>query len=136
MGLIQIGGSIVAGPPQGASPCRDRSVLNVALALKGGGGSKPFQVSTSALSMNLNTGGSYVTLPGVGAGSTVTQADTLYLFSSSPILVRLTFSSSPDIVSVLPVDGFFMQEVDATHYLKLVETNGSGTIEYFASGQQ
>lgn len=135
MGQIQIGGQIVAGPPGGSSPCRDRSVLNVALALKGGAGCKSFAVATGFLQLNL-TAVTYQTLPGIGAVPGVTQADTLYLFSGSPILVRMTiFQSGGDIVSVVPVDGLLIHEFPASSgYLKLLEAQGTATLEYFASG--
>lgn len=137
MGLIQVSGSIVAGPPNGTAPCQDRSVLNVALALKGGAGSKSFQVATGILQLTLATNSAYQTLPGVGAAPAVTHGDTLYFFTSTPILIRLTTDdgSGGSVVSVLPLDGLFIHEFQTAKFLKLLEANGSGAIEYFVSGQ-
>lgn len=135
MGQIQLSGALVAGPPGGSSPCRDRSILNVALGLKGGAGCKSYAVATGMIQLTL-ANMSYQTLPGVGAAPGVTQADTLYIFAGAPMLIRLTiFQAAGDIVSVFPLDGLLIHEFTAsTGYLKLIEALGSGTIEYFASG--
>lgn len=78
---------------------------------------------------------SYVALDGVGTGESVTQGNLLYLRSSSAMLLRLTtYSSGGDIVAVLPVDGVFMMEFDRSRYLKLIEVQGTGTVEWLVTG--
>lgn len=135
MGVIRVDGQIVAGPPNGVAPSQDRSVLSTALALKGGAGSKPFQVATGFLQLTISNS-SYQTLPGIGTAPAVTHADTLYFFSGSPILVRLTTDDGAggDVLSVIPVDGLVILEFNAQRFLKLLEVLGAAPIEYFASG--
>ena len=135
MGQVRLDGTLQAGPPNGVAPTQDRSILTTALALKGGAGSKPFQVATGILELNI-INSSYQALPGVGAAPAVTHADTLYFFSNSPILLQLTTDDGAggNVLSVLPVDGLLILEFNASRFLKLVEVLGQAQIEYFASG--
>lgn len=83
----------------------------------------------------VNSPASYAALAGIGTNETVTQALILYLKTSGPMLVRITTEETPDdVVSVIPVDGLMILEFQAARYLKLVEVQGSGTVEYFAGG--
>lgn len=78
----------------------------------------------------------YEELSAIGAGADVPLADTLYIRSESDILLRLTYQSggeSPTVV-VLPVKGLFILELQSSRLLELVEVQGSGQLEYFASG--
>lgn len=86
----------------------------------------------------INSSDAYVTLTGVGDDDAVTKANTLYLRNNGPMMVKLTFDSSPsaDIESEFPLYGTIVLECGDTKYLKKVEVKGSGTIEFFVSGNQ
>ncbi len=78
---------------------------------------------------------------GIGAApGPVTQGHTLYARTTTPMLVRLTFANpnGADIVSVLPSNGVLVLEPAAAsgYYLKLVEAQGAGSIEFWCGGSQ
>jgi len=137
MGQIVITGSVVVGP---ASPVSDgafpSSIDTVQLASTPN--PKQSQVCSGTISRFLNVASpSWATLSGVGAADTVTRADTLYLRCNSPIKVRLTQADKDggaDIVSIVEVHGVLLQEFPQNGCLKLLEAQGSATLEYFVSG--
>lgn len=77
----------------------------------------------------------YTTLKGVGTDDDVTAADTLYIRTSVPMLIRCTYTglSTP---AEEPIKGLKIIEVDPQFPLTKVEVKGSGLVEWFASGQQ
>lgn len=132
-------GNLTSGPQgicEGGFPS---GIFQVQFGLAGscpGAGTKPALVSAYG-TPNINSPSSYVTLPGVGSSSTVTQANTLYMRTTVPFLVRLTFATpggGSDTVSVVPVLGLLILEPRSDGYLKLIEAQGIGSIEYYASG--
>ena len=135
MGQLRIDGQLQAGP---LVLGQDRSTMTTALALKGGIAAKPYAKATGIIENTVATGGVYQALPGVGADPAITKANTLYFFSDSPVLLRLTTDDGAggSVVAVVPVDGLFVSEFQDSKFLKLVEVNGSGGIEYFVSGNQ
>ena len=137
MGIIQVQGALTAGPLNGTVPSAGNGgVLNVALALKGGVGSKPYAIASGLMQYQLQTADAttYQTLPGIGSAPGVLKGDTIYFFATAPILLRLTFDNGGvDIVSVIPVDGLFLLEVNANKWLKLVEAAGTAGIEYLVT---
>jgi hypothetical protein len=98
---------------------------------------KPENVHTGVQLRDVNTL-VYVVLSGLGSSDSVTQANFLYVRTNAPMLLRLTFEdgASPDIVSVVPINGVYILEVDQNRYLKLLEVLGQGKIEWFVSGLQ
>lgn len=139
MGQLQLSGNLTSGPPQGAEFSQGRMMINIALALKGGAGCKAFGSATGVQTRNLNSPSAYVVLSGVGPDDTVTRGDTLYVFAPQPILVRITTDDGVggDVVSVLPLDGLMILEINQVRYLKLLEAQGAcNGVEYFVSGQQ
>lgn len=136
MAQLRITGSLTCGPaivtdntfPAGSSTTEFTSTPSP----------KPSAVDTGLPTRQVNSPSSYTTLTGVGDTDTVTKADTLYLRTVSPMLVRLTFAQTggPDLASEVPVHGLLLVEVPTAQYLKLVEVKGAGAVEYLASGQQ
>ena len=98
---------------------------------------KDATVSTGDMSCNVNSPSSYTTLPGVGALGPVTQGTFLSLFTEGPMLVRTTtYNAGGNVIAVEPVSGMKIVEYDPAAYLVLVEVQGTGPVEYFASGTQ
>jgi hypothetical protein len=132
---VVLSGSIIAGPT-GAGDCGFPSgITNIVFS------SYPPQKSSGAKTSNsktVNSASVYVALDGVGTGETVTQGNFLYLRSTSPLLVRLTTqpTSGGDVVAVVPIHGVMILEFPAANYLKLLEVQGVGTVEYLVSGNQ
>lgn len=137
MGQLVITGSLTVGPP---SPVSDgafpSSIDTVQLAATPN--TKQSQVSSGTISRFLNTASpSWAALSGVGAADTVTRGDTLYFRCNSPIKLRLTQADKDggaDIVSIIQVFGLHLTEFPQNGYLKLLEAQGSSTIEYLVSG--
>ena len=83
----------------------------------------------------LNSAAAYVALPPLGpAPALLTQAHTLYLRSSVPMTVRLTFGAI--VLDGLQIQGVFFMEFPPGTPLTLVEVKGAGTIEYYIAGNQ
>lgn len=136
MGQINLSGALIGGPPSGGETF-PAATFSVPLRLRSD--PKGYNAATGVLQQQVSTApGVYVTLTGIGTGSTVTKANTFYLKSSGPVLLRLTTDDGlgGSVVAVLPVDGLAGPiEFDATKFLKLAEVSGSAQLEYFASGQ-
>lgn len=142
--LVTLQGALSAGPQEvcdGSYPAT--GTLSIAFGIGqgafgttcAGGASKPAAKRTWN-ALDVNSPGAYVVLEGIGAGG-VAQANLLWLRSASALLVRLTFANpagGADIVSVIPVQGLAIVEPSATGYLKTLEVQGTGRLEYFASG--
>jgi hypothetical protein len=115
-------------------------LLQVSFGLAGscpGAGTKPaLKKFWSNVDVN-SPAPAFQALDGVGAGQSVTQGNTLYLRTTAPMTMRFTFADpmgGPDIVSLVPVQGLLIWEGSALGYLKLIEAQGVGGIEYFVSG--
>jgi len=95
---------------------------------------KPYNVDTGRNNAQVNNPSAYGALAGVGAGSTVTQATTLYVRTSTTMLLRLTFGST--VLADIPILGVFVMEFDPSKPLTLLEVKGAGAVEYYAAGSQ
>ncbi|HUU43034.1 MAG TPA: hypothetical protein VMX57_04605 [Planctomycetota bacterium] len=132
-------GNLTAGPQGVCEGGFPSGVLQVAFGLAGscpGAGTKP-ALRKFWTSQDVNSPSSFAGLDGVGVGQSVTQANTLYLRTTTAMLFRLTFAdpaAGPDFVSVIPVKGLLILEPSEAGYLKLLEVQGAGKVEYFASG--
>lgn len=132
---VSLTGTLIAGPGTVTESSFPGGVTNIPIAL-----------TPPAKSFNVDSGGTrsvsspsaYVALTGVGVADTVTQGKFLYLRTSTPMLVRLTTVNPPgaDVVSVVPVQGLLVLEFDPAKYLKLLEVQGSGVVEWFVCGEQ
>jgi len=99
---------------------------------------KQYAVDNSSV-LQLNSPGSFVTIPGIGSTGNVTQAVTFYARTTIPMLLQLTFANpggGSDIVSQIPINGVMLAEYPANGYLKLVQVQGAGQFEWWASGLQ
>jgi hypothetical protein len=99
---------------------------------------KPYTVATGLLSYPLASPSAFVTLSGVSpslAGA-VSRATFFYFRCESAMRLRLTIdgAADPDYTSVLDLRGILALEFPDENALLLVEAEGEGTIEYFASG--
>jgi hypothetical protein len=141
VGLLRCDGTLVESPP----PCGDyppnvpSAVTSIPFTLNNV--PKTSNVSTGAKTRQVQSPSAFVQLSGVGPTDDVTQCDTFYVRVKSGLFqIRVTYNNPAGgtIVSVNPINGLFIQEADAADnfYVTKLEVQGSGTIEYFASGQQ
>jgi hypothetical protein len=139
---VTIDGRLVEGPTSAnEAPLFPSGSTLVPFTLNAGSSPKPAQVSTGAKVRTLASPNAFVSLSGVGATDDVTQADTIYIrVVQGGFQFRVTYhnpNGSP-IVSVLPSAGLIVLEPDAEggYYVTLLEAQGAGQVEYFASGPQ
>lgn len=132
-----LSGSLVIGP-QGAGDCGFPSgVVNITFTTFPP--QKPAAVSAQHAKMVNTAAPGFATLDGIGPAASVTQALLLYLRTTAPFKLRLTMADmagGPDIVSIVEVQGLLIQEFPTGGYLKLLEAQGVGTIEYAVAGNQ
>lgn len=135
MGQIDLQGALIGGPPSGGDTF-PASTFSVPLRMRTT--PKGFGVATGVLTRLVASPAAFVALSGVGSGDTVTQADVLYFKPSGPVDLRLTTDDGVggNVVAVVPIDGITMIEFPTSKFLKLLEVQGSATVEYFASGQR
>ena len=132
--VLQLTATLMAGP-QGSSDCSFPSgVSTVSFGLLPS--TKSAGVSTGLHNKSVNSASSFVALDGIGSAETVTQGNTLYLRTTTAMQIRLTMqpASGPDVVSIVYVQGAMLLELPSTNYLKLLEAQGVGTVEYLVSG--
>lgn len=135
MGQLKVEGSLIAGPPS-ATDVFPAGVLVHPLSTAQS--PKGFQVATGVLTRNLSSALAYLAFPELGTNAAVTRANFLYIRTDSPMLVRMTTDdgSGGNVVSVVPIHGLGLWEFQDAKYLKLLEVQGSGKIEYLLCGQQ
>ncbi len=133
--VVTLQGTLLAGPAKGSSAGFPTGLVNAEFTLRPS--SKGAAVSVYDV-RNLSSPSGFLTLRGVGAGETVTQATTLYLRTESPMQVRLTYDdgSGGSRTATLDVEGLCILEAPSTKFIKLLEASGVGVVEYFASGNQ
>lgn len=131
MGTVVLGGSIVL------SPSGDCGVPSGITNIQFAGFPQNKSATVSAYNTkSLNTPApSFFTLDGIGPSESVTQGNFLYIRTTSPIRFRFTSQGpSGDDVSVLTIQGVVLLEFNSANYLKLLEAQGVGTVEYLVSG--
>jgi hypothetical protein len=81
---------------------------------------------------------SYVDVRCVGTNEAVTKGSFLYARASAAMLLRLTTDDGAggSVLAVLPIDGLLVFEVDPDKFLKLLEAQGEGTLEFLVSGAE
>lgn len=137
MGQVSLNGSLTAGPQTAGS---DFPSSTVAIALQLLTEPKSSGVASGVISRQVaSPSPAWLTLQGVGEDDTVTKGDTLYVRCSSALLLRLTTDdgSGGDVLAgPVPVQGTLLLEFQPSTFLKKLEVQGTGQIEYFISGQQ
>jgi hypothetical protein len=101
---------------------------------------KQYSVDTGVMHPQVNSAApAWFPFGGIGPNSDVTQATTLLVRTQVPMVLRLTtadINGGPDNVSVVPINGLLILEFPANGYLKLLEVQGQGQVEIYASGLQ
>jgi hypothetical protein len=94
---------------------------------------KSYGGATGTLAMSLASPSAFVTLP---ISPMVQQGDTLYLRSSDNVDVRITTDDGAggSVVATFPCIGLLVMEFQATKFLKLLEVQGTTTLEYAVTG--
>jgi len=136
MGNLVLDGSLTLGPATQSDGAFPAATVNEPLFSTPN--PKLFNAATGIVPRQLNSPGSYQALSGAGATDTVAKGDTLYFKTNAPILVRATFADpggGGDIVSIVPVYGTVLIELNPLGYLKLLEAKGVATIVYMVAGQ-
>lgn len=134
MGQLSLEGALLAGPPGcgGTFPTTSTSTpIGFYTEPKG------FTSCSGALSRTLNSPSSFVTLPALGASGDVVQADTLYLKSDGPVVLRMVQDDGSGVTTVtydLPVSGLVILEFPAAQPLLGISVKGTARIEYLLSG--
>lgn len=133
MTQLKLSGSLQAGPPTVTDGSFPATTVNAPISTKEN--PKTYQAATGVLRRTLNYV-AFTDLGTVGAGAEVEQGTFLYFRSDAAVELRLTTDDGGggNEVAILPVDGLCILEFDSTQFLKLLEMNGSATIEYFISG--
>lgn len=133
--IVSLDGSLLAGPSKSSDHGFPSGMVNASFTLKPS--TKPAPVSVYDV-RNLQSPGSFATLRGVGSGESVQQANLLYLRTEAAMTFRVTFDDGAggSVVASYPVDGLFIVEAPVSRFIKLVEAQGVGVVEYFASGNQ
>jgi hypothetical protein len=128
-------GTLVSGPPRSASGTFPAGLVSIAFTLRPA--NKSAAVSVKAV-RNLQSPSSYATLHGIGSGEDVAQANFLFVQTDNPIDIRITSDDGAggSVVAVVSVNGLLMIEKPADKFIKLLEAQGTGVVEYFASGNQ
>lgn len=131
---VQLAGTLTLGPTvDGGFPGSQGSVD---IGNAGGScGGIPAGVTTGFQARKmLGTSPTYLALD-VGTGKSVSLALFLYLRTRDNTNVRLTtVGPSGDVVAVVPVNGLMMLTFPTGKELKLLEVDGTGTVEYMAAG--
>jgi hypothetical protein len=131
--IVTLQGTLQAGPAKSTDCAFPSALVNASFTLKPSTKAAP----VSAYDVrNLNSPSSFVQLRGVGPGESVTRGNTLYLRTETAMTVRATFDDGVggSVVATYPVDGLFVIEAQEAKFIKLLEAQGVGVVEYFASG--
>lgn len=130
---LQFAGQLVTGPAS-SDTTFPGGVSNIPLLTNPS--PRPYNVTTGDQAVMVNSPSSFVTLPGIGGTVGVTQATFLLMRVNVPMQIRLTFSGDAT-PKVFYVGGLFGPlETDPSKPITLVEVQGSGTVEYLATGNQ
>lgn len=131
MTQLKLTGSLIAGPPTVTDGTFPGMSATAPISTKEN--PKTYQRATGILRRTE----AYVAFTDLGEpGNVVNVVTFLYFKSDGPIELRITTDDGAggDEVAIIPVDGLCILEFDALQFLKLLEMNGSATIEYFLSG--
>lgn len=96
-----------------------------------------FTNATGVLTRTISaTDPNFEALSAIGPDGDVKAADLFYIRTSGAIKVRITQNdgSGGFIVSTFEVQGLFLLEAPTNKQITLVEVQGTGPVEYFASG--
>jgi hypothetical protein len=137
MGQLQIGGALSGGPLTVSDGQFASASFLCALSFQQGS-TKGSGAASGAITRQLASPSSYALLQGVGADSSVLQGNTLYFKSDGPVLLRITCDdgSGGDAVSILPVSGLLVFEVDPNQFIKALACQGTAALEYLVSGDK
>jgi len=131
--VVTFQGTLLAGPPRSSSSTFPSALVNKGFALT------PTS-KVAAVMMNdvraLTSPSGFVTLHGVGPGESVTQGNFLALQTDNPIDIRISTDDGAGgtVVAVVTCQGMLVIEKPANKFIKLLEAQGVGTVEYFVSG--
>lgn len=133
---VAVSGTLQLGPANVSDSSFPAAVVNITLSLKAGD-QKIATVSDKGVRL-LASPSVFVDMRCVGPGEAVTKGTLLYVRSSVPMLLRLTTDDGAggSVLAVIPIDGLYVHEVDQNKFLKLLEAQGQGTIEFLVSGAE
>lgn len=133
-GVTELTGSITSGPQSVVDTTFPSMQDTVQLRLTPS--PKQWQCCTGAMSRNVASPSSYVTLDGIGSAATVTHADFLYLRCNATLRLKMTqVDGITTLVSEQDVSGLIVVEKPSGGCITLLEVKGTATLEYLAAGQ-
>jgi len=135
--VLKLDGTLESGPSTVSDDSFPSSSAEVPLTLLNA--AKAAACCTGFMRSTITSPSAYIALDGIGsdAGDTVKKGHTLFFrCKDSAVLLRLTTFGSPDVVSVVPVKGTVIIEFDDARYLKLLEVQGSGQVEWLVAGNE
>lgn len=132
--VVTFKGTLQAGPPRASTASFPTGIVNASFELTPAAKAAPVSVHQVR---SMASPGAFVALD-VGPSQSVTQANFLYCRSEAPFDLRITFDDGAggNTVSTIPVNGVFAIEVSDSKFIKLLEAQGTGVFEYFASGNR
>lgn len=136
MFAVSLKGDLAAGPPKNAcAGSLPSGVMNLSYELTTA--NKTANVKADQVA-NVNSPSAFTGLDGIGPNYAVTRATFLFLRTSTVMSIRLTFDDGAggSTTSVVEVNGLFLIEANASKFIKLLEAQGVGAVEFFASGNQ
>ena len=133
MAQVQLDGTVTVGPVTSGSTSFPGAINTVSFSTTPT--PKAAQVYSSEV-RQVSSPSAYAVLSGVGASDNVTKANFLYLKTNAPVLLRTTMVATSPLVAVEWVQGVLIKEYPDGHELYLLEVQGTGTVEYFVSGNQ
>lgn len=131
---------VISGSLTVSEDCGCDSVGDTSVELAGACGSLPAPVHTGLSKRTVAvTSPSWLALGEVGATRTVTHGQFLFLKTNAPISIRCTVDDGAggDRLFIVDVDSAapFLLAFPPAKYLKLLEVQGSATIQFLVSGQ-
>jgi hypothetical protein len=130
-GVVSLNGAqLVASPACNQGSAFPTGIDNITIDLNPP--SKPWTVKTGDMQANVNNV-SFAAVGGIGASGPVTHANTFFIRATAPgMKVLLTFADSS--TATLNLAGELLYEAATGIEITGVQVQGSGLIEYWASG--
>lgn len=132
MGQLTIAAQLVAAPAASTDQNFPSGTTTIPFATTPN--PKTYNVDSGRNNAQINSPASYVALGPLGPSGQITQAHTLYIRTSVPMLLRLTFGAT--VLAGIPIQGTFFMEFSPSTPLTLCEIEGSGAVEYYIAGNQ
>lgn len=137
MGQVVIAGALTGGPSVASPNQVPGASFNASLFFANG--SRPAGAMTGNVFRTLNSPGAFQALGEIGATGDVSACDFFYINAQAPVDIEVTADNPLGGTTVAVVScqgGPTMISTAANKVIRGIRLQGSGAIEYFASGSQ